>query len=78
MYASAFLWLSLGLSYDKPCILCKYHKRDTIHYGKCARLRFNDDYYYTYHARLMENLCGKDGKYFRKIKNEDRWKINSD
>ena len=69
-----FLWLPLVLSYDMPCFHCKYLKID----GKCARIRLKDDFYYSYHARLMDNLCGKDGKYFRKIKNEDRWKITDD
>jgi hypothetical protein len=63
-------------SYKMPCFQCKYLKRDStdIHYGKCVRFRVKDDFHYSYTARLWTHLCGKEGKYFRKIKNETRWK----
>ena len=67
-----FLLVSLGLSYENPsCSYCKFLKRDIkdIHYGKCTRypVKKNNEFHYSYTARLYTRICGKDGKYFEPL-----------
>ncbi len=67
-----FLWIVSVFSYEIPsCSQCKFLKRDIkdIHYGKCTRypVKKDNEFHYSYSARLWSNLCGKDGKYFEPL-----------
>jgi hypothetical protein len=73
----------------KLCIHCKYFIPDNefIKYSKCSFFQKNDidflvngiskeNYHYCCVSREIENMCGKEGKYYKKkiVKNEENEK----
>jgi len=80
--------ISLKQSKSKICINCKYfiHDNSIGEYGKCSLfpkkegdIKFlvnginEKEYSYCYTLRENDNMCGKEGKYYKKkmVKNED-------
>ena len=53
----------------KQCYKCKYFIKDPFgRSDKCVKLPLDDDYYNCKTARTFENLCGKEGKLYKKLK----------
>jgi hypothetical protein len=72
---------SLKVPLDKICINCKYFIPDNNNglYGKCslfpkkeAKIRFlvnginEEDYYFCSTVRATNDMCGEEGKYYKK------------